>query len=131
MSKLYLLDSSVIIWHLRNRLEIVQLLTRLVDEAPLAYSPLVLFEVQAGMRDHEDEKTHQFFSSLVEVSLDARTALYAGNLWRSYRGKGITLSAIDTMLAATAIVHDIPFVSLDYRGFPMPELRLVPVPDIG
>lgn len=128
---MYLLDSNIIIWHLRNRAEIVQLLASLASDAPLAFSPLVWFEVQAGIRDHEAKKTHQFFSSLNEVPFDGEVARYAGNLWREYRAKGVTLGVIDTMLAATAIIHDIPFVTLDRRGFMMPELRLVPLPDLA
>lgn len=124
---MYLLDSDVVIWHLRGRPEIVSLVERLAQEGPLGVSSLTRIEVRAGMRPHEQAVTESFLSSVATYNLSAEVADLAADLVRRHRSQGITLPLVDAGIAATAIAANLVLVTLNPSHYPIPELRLYPM----
>ena len=119
----YVLDSCVLIQHLRGHRPTTDLLARLALEGRLCIAAISRTEVIEGMRDHEREATLQFLDALTCYAFDAPIADLAGELLRQHRAHGITLSAPDAMIAATAIGHDAVLLTYNARHFPMPELQ--------
>ena len=121
---LILVDTCIIIDHLRNRAEATAFLKQL-EQLPLV-SVLTLAELQAGVRDRKDERLlDRFIADWPVVVLDAPTARLGGSLWRRFgpsHGTGIT----DAMLAATAQRERARLATINRRHFPMLDDLLVP-----
>ncbi len=83
------------------------------------------------MRDRERFKTFELFESLDTLPVTAGIADIAGELIRTWRGRGITLSDADSIIAATAINHGLTLVTTNAKHFPMPELTIVQADEYG
>ena len=125
----YLLDSNILILHLRERPEITALLTRWGKEGTLYISVATRTEIVAGMRPHEEERTLELLDSLENLPVDEAIADRAGRLIYQYARQGIQFSFADALIAATALEHDLTLATTNSKHFPMPELRLYS-PDI-
>lgn len=123
----YLLDSNVLILHLRERPEITALLTQRGKEGTLHISVATRTEILAGMRPHEEERTMELLDSLDNLSVDEAIADQAGRLIHQYARQGIQLSFPDALISATALHHDLTLATTNPKHFPIPELRLHPL----
>jgi tRNA(fMet)-specific endonuclease VapC len=123
----YLLDSNVLILHLRERPEITALLTRWGVEGALCISVVTRTEILAGMHPHEEEHTMALLDSLMNLPVDGAIADRAGRLIYQYARQGIQLSLPDALIAATALHHDLALATTNPKHFPIPELHLCPL----
>lgn len=122
MAKL-LLDTDVIIWFLRGKREIVELIKELQKSNTLSCSPISIVEVQAGGKKGEEEITSEFLNSLEIISIDRIIANKAGELLREYKRKGITLGINDTIIGATCLTYNLVLVTYNRRDYPFKELK--------
>ncbi|MDH7485995.1 MAG: type II toxin-antitoxin system VapC family toxin [Anaerolineae bacterium] len=123
----YLLDTNVLILHLRKRPQITALLTRWGEEGALYISVVTRTEILAGMHPHEEERTMELLDSLTNLAVDKAIADHAGRLIYQYARQGIQLSFPDALISATALHHDLTLSTTNPKHFPMPELRLHPL----
>jgi len=123
----YLLDSNVLILHLRERPEITALLAQWGKEGTLYISVATRTEILAGMRPHEEEHTMELLDSLENLPVDEAIADRAGRLIYQHARQGVQFSFPDALIAATALHHDLTLVTTNPRHFPMPDLRLHPL----
>ncbi|MSQ10430.1 MAG: type II toxin-antitoxin system VapC family toxin [Dehalococcoidia bacterium] len=123
-SIMFLLDSDVLIWHLRGKPHGPVQLSSLLDEGLLCTSTLVWFEVLRGVFPHERSATLALLDALESIDVDTHVADLGGTLWKTYRERGRELGAVDCLIAATALQHDLTLVPLNLKNFPMPELRV-------
>ncbi|MFN3762012.1 MAG: type II toxin-antitoxin system VapC family toxin [Anaerolineae bacterium] len=127
----YLLDTGILIRHLRNRPGYRELLHRLAQEGQLIIASLTRLEVIQGMRDHEREATFALLDALQTHPLDAPTADLAGEMIRAWRKKGITLGGPDAVIAASALRCRATLVTTNPRHFPMEDLPVLRVDEEG
>lgn len=120
----YLLDSCMLIRHLRRHQPTTDLMTALALKGQLGIATISRTEVIEGMREHERERTMRLLNSLVCYPLDTPIADLAGEYIRCYRAKGITLDKPDAIIGATAVHHGLVLATYNSRHFPMPQLRL-------
>ena len=80
------------------------------------------------MRPSEAEKTEELLASLEFYPVTWEIAKYAGGLYREWRQKGRTLALPDLTVAAVAINYGLQLATDNPKDFPMPELRLYPLP---
>jgi predicted nucleic acid-binding protein len=120
----YLLDTGILIRHLRRRPGYRELVSRLAAEGDLYIASFTRLEVIRGMRDHEREATFALLDALLTVSLDVATADLAGEMIRAWRSQGVTLSGPDAVIAASALRCEAALVTTNPRHFPMPELTV-------
>jgi len=126
MSK-FLLDSDVIIWHLRGRKEVTEMLRDLQRFGVPACSALSVIEVQSGVKKGEEEKTDRFLGSLMVFDVNREVANQAALLIREYKAKGIRIEVPDAVIAGTCILHDLVLVTYNTKHYPIPELKFHPV----
>jgi len=124
-NKGFLLDTTVLIDFLRGRREIVCLLEKLVEEAPLACCPVTVTEVFSGVRPEELTRVEELLDALHYCAIQYSTARRAGFYRRDYQKKGITLTISDTLIAAVAAENSLTLVTKNVRHFPMPELSVI------
>jgi predicted nucleic acid-binding protein len=123
----FLLDSDIIIWHLRGREEVTMMLRDLQRFGVPGCSALSLLEVQLGVKKGEEEKTNYFFGHLKVFDVNREVASKAAQLIREYRGKGVTLDIPDAVIAATCILNDMVLVTYNRKHYPIKELEFYTV----
>lgn len=121
----YLLDSDVLIWHLRGKQKIKELIISLAKSDLLHCSSLTVAEIEAGMRKKEEQDTIQLINSLKIESVDTLIAKHAGSYIRNYRKKGQTLDIVDAIIAATAVIRNMVLVTANAKHYPMPDIDLL------
>ena len=123
MSK-YLLDSDIIIWHLRGRKEITEMLKDLQKSGLPGCSAISVMEVQLGIKTKGEEwKTSGFLESLKVFDVNMNIAKIAARLIREYKAKGVTIDIPNSIIAGTCILHDLILVTYNKRHYPIPELK--------
>lgn len=130
MSK-YLLDSDIIIWHLRGRREITEMLKDLQRSGLPACSAISVLEVQLGVKTKDEEgKTNRFLESLKVFDVNMDIAKIAAQLIRVHKTKGVTMDIPDSIIASTCILHDLILVTYNRRHYPISELKFHLPPQI-
>jgi predicted nucleic acid-binding protein len=122
----YLLDTCVLIRHLRRHQLTTDLLSDLALQGELGVATITRVEIVEGMRAHERQDTLRLLDSLISYTLDNAIADLSGEFIRRYRVQGVTLDKPDAIIGATAVRHGLILVTYNSRHFPMRELRLHP-----
>jgi hypothetical protein len=126
----YLLDSNVLIRHLRRHQPTTDLLAALTLDGQLGIATISRTEIIEGMRDHERDKTRLLLDALMAYPLTIPIADLTGDYLRHYRAQGVILDKPDVIIAATAAYHGLTVVTYNVKDFPMAELRLyAPMPE--
>jgi predicted nucleic acid-binding protein len=126
----YLLDSSVLIDAINGRNGRPQFLAQLSQQNILmACCSINVTELYMGMRPGEEAKTGRFLRSLEFYQVTWEIAQLAGDLFRQWRRKGLTLGLGDVTIAAVAIANKLVLVTDNPKHFPMPELQLLQLPE--
>jgi predicted nucleic acid-binding protein len=126
----YLLDTSVIIDVLNGKRNRDQFLKGLLSQGDmLACCAVNVSEVYAGMRPKEESRTEALLQSLEYYDITWDVARLAGLLKRDYSKKGQTLSLSDTKIAAVALEYNLTLITDNVKHYPMPKLKLYPVPE--
>jgi len=127
----YLLDSGILIRHLRDHKGYPELLDRLTDEGDVLISVMTRFEVVRGMKDKERDSTLDLLSSLDTVMMNNEIADMAGEIVRSGRAKGISHGEADAIIAATAMQHGLALVTTNAKHFSMHNLIVFEADEVG
>ena len=130
MSK-FLLDTDVIIWHLRGRPEVTKALRDLQAFSVPSCSALSILEVRVGMKRGEEYKTGLFLGSLTVFDVTRQIADRAADLIRDQKVKGVTLDLPDAVIAGTCMLHDLTLVTYNTKHYPMEEIKFHPLPPLG
>lgn len=126
----YLLDSGLVIRHLRGRRHIVQFIRSLGSLGRLSIATITRLEVHAGMASDERYATQKLLSRFATIPLDRDIADRAGDLLRESRIKGLMMAVPDAVIAATAITQNLTLVTLNTDHFAgLSGLSLAPLPE--
>jgi hypothetical protein len=117
-----LIDTDVVIDHLRGVAEAMECLLGIVDSDEIpALSVVTVAEIEAGVREEERAAVESLLGSFTLLEVDAPIALLAGGLRRIYGPThGVLLP--DAIIAATAVVHGRTLYTLNRKHYPMPEV---------
>jgi predicted nucleic acid-binding protein len=128
----YLLDTGLVIRHLRGQRKVVRVLRGLGKEGRLSISAITRLEVRAGMVPEERYATQKLLSRFVTCEVDSAVADRAGDLIARKRAEGITITIAvpDAIIAATAIQQGLSLVTLNPAHFiGLAGLSLFPWPE--
>lgn len=119
-----LVDTSVLIDHLRGHQAAADLLDEERRANRLHASEITRLEVLAGMRPAEEEDTLALLSTLVWHPVDRSVAEEAGALGRRWLPSHHTVDGADLAIAATALLLRARLLTVNVRHFPMfPDLQ--------
>lgn len=113
-----LIDTDIAIDYLRGDQAVLPLMQQLWQEEAAALSVLSIYELTAGMRDKEKNATLHFIDACTIINLTRPISIKAGELYRKFRAKGITLAPVDCLIAATALVNGFKIATLNVRHYP-------------
>lgn len=124
-----LLDTTFLIDVLNDRRGRADLMERLIlEQHTLACCAINVAEVYAGLRAPETQKTETLLRQLAYLPIRWEAARLAGELKRDWARQGMTLTLIDTTIAAVCLSEGLTLVTDNRKHFPMPELSLYPLP---
>jgi len=124
-----LLDTTVMIDVIRFRNQRNKFLAELARSGHRLYtSTLNIAELYAGIRPGESARLEALLSGLEYYELSASIARLAGQMRNAWAQKGRTLTLADAIVAATAIDRGCALLTDNRKDFPMPEVRLYPLP---
>jgi len=126
----YILDTGVLIRHLRDYQGYPELVDRLTDEGDVFISAMTRLEIVRGMREREDA-TFELLESLDTVDVTKWVADQAGEIIRYWKTRGITLGDADAVIAASALQHALTLVTTNPKHFLMPELTVLQADEQG
>lgn len=114
-----LLDSDVLIAHLRGVSEARDWLVEARRRAPLAVSALSVCEITGGMRSGERREVAGLLGRLRVEPVTEAIGRRAGEFMRSYRRSHGAIGTVDYLIAATADINGFELATLNVRHFPM------------
>jgi predicted nucleic acid-binding protein len=115
-----LIDSSVWIDYFTERpLPHAEMLaSRLERGLPVATTGIVIQELLQGVRtDREAGQLRVRLSRLQYLPAGKTTHVTAAMLYRKTRAQGVTVPAVDALIAAVAVQNDIPLLTADVEHF--------------
>lgn len=116
----YVVDTTVLIDHLRGRPQAMRLLEELVGQGHELRSPcIVRTEVLAGMRPGEEEKTLRLFGLLGWDDVTVAEADAAGHLGRAVLRQRPGIDAADLLIAELAQRLGATLLTTNVKHFPM------------
>jgi predicted nucleic acid-binding protein len=113
-----IIDTDVAIDFLRGVAYAQPLMAGLWSGGHAVLSVLTVYELTAGMRDAEKVVTHNFIEACAIEPVSTEIAFKGGELYRKYRAKGITLTSLDCLIAATAMVKSYKVATRNVRHYP-------------
>ena len=122
----YLLDTTILINHLRGHPEVAELITSLAGQGhQLGLCCINVAELYSGLNPGEQARAEGLVDSLDFYEITREAAKQAGRFRYDFARRGITLSSADTLIAATAIEEVATLITANVRDFPMQDLQLL------
>lgn len=113
-----LVDTDVAIDYLRGLEFARELMLKLWKSNSAFLSILSVYELYAGMRDDEEEDTENFINACVMEDITLDITKKAGYAYRLNRKKGITLTSIDCLVYATAVISGHRIATRNHDHYP-------------
>lgn len=114
-----LVDTDVLIAHLRGVEPARNWLRKTRAAGPLAVSVVSIAELTGGMRSVERREVWALLGALRAEPVTELVARRAGELMRQYRRSHNGIGIADYLIAATAQLHGQQLATLNVRHFPM------------
>ena len=114
-----LVDSDVLITHLRGQQVARDWLIEQRRVERLVVSAVTVAEVLGGMRSAERHEVRDLIASFDCQPVSEQVAQRAGELRRTYRRSHAAIGIADYLIAATAKEHRLQLATLNVRHFPM------------
>jgi predicted nucleic acid-binding protein len=122
---LYLLDTTVLIGHLRGDETVTKLLLDLLaDQHSLGTSCVNIAEVERGIRPKESRAANKLLSRLRFLDTTREAAMRAGRYQAEFEKRGRTIHTADALIVGTARAHGAILLTDNVRDFPMRDIRL-------
>lgn len=112
-----LLDTGILISHLRNIPGVKQLLLKIAQQFNLSISAVTVVEIWQGAKPGEVEATKKFMQGFKVIPLNSYLAEKSGKLAAELRSKGINADFADIIIAATAREYNAPVLTTNGKHF--------------
>lgn len=122
---LYLLDTTVLIAHMRGDEAVTKLLLDLLaDRHSLGTSCVNVAEVERGIRPKERKAADALLTRLRFFETTREAATRAGRYQAQYERRGVTIHTADALVAGTARAHGAILLTDNVRDFPMRDIKV-------
>lgn len=120
----YIIDTDVLIDHLRKEKKAIDFLTKCVEEeSDLFCSVIAKTEIYAGARQNEYKDIEKLFASFGIIEINDEIAVNAGKYLNQFRKThGIEIG--DALMAATAKMSKMALVTRNIKHYPMKDIKI-------
>jgi len=127
-----LIDTSIIIDHLRKRNKRKSLLFHIVDQYRLHTSTIVEFELFVGATTPEKVQDIEYILQFcMIIPLTSEIVQYAAHLYQRLIHSNQRVEIQDVLIASTAAIYELPVMTLNHEHFARIEsLTLLPIPTL-
>lgn len=126
MQRSLLIDSDVLIDHLRKERKALDFLAAEIEEGSLLFiSVISRTEILAGMKSGEEEAVKSLFELMKPVDIDVTIADKAGEYLRKF-SKSHALNIGDAVIAATSHEMTLKLITKNVKHYPMKDIEIVP-----
>lgn len=122
---MYLIDTDIIIWVLRDNKKYANLLINLSRKGSLCISTVTIAEIYKNVYPAELIKTENLLNELQSLDVTPLIAKQAGLYWQEYSKQLQNLSLMDCLIAGCANVNNLTLVSLNKKHFPMKDIQIL------
>lgn len=122
---MYLLDTDILIWILRNNQEIIKKISNLKNKSFLCISVISIAEIYQNIFPAELTNTEDLLNQHIVFDVDQKIAKIAGLYWQQYVKQLKNLSLTDCLIAGTANLNNLTLVSLNAKHFPMKDIQVL------
>lgn len=119
-----LVDTDIAIDYLRGIHYAKELMLSLWDEDRAYLGILSVYELYAGMGDNEEADTENFINACSIEPVTLEITKKAGEIYRSNRKGGITLTSIDCLVYATALLKGHKIATRNKEHYPNKKILL-------
>ena len=122
---MYLIDTDIIIWVLRDNQKYKNLLKKLSRKGVLSISTITIAEVYKNIFPTEYTNTEELLDQFESIDVTSSIAKQGGFYWQQFHKKLQNLSLADCLIAGTANVNNLKLVSLNTKHFPMDDIKIL------
>lgn len=122
---MFLLDSDIVVWVLRNEPKILKAVEKLATKDQLAVSTITIAEIFKNIFPEELPRTNNFFLNNSIFDVTSEIAKQSGYYWQDFHKKLANLSITDCIVAATAKNEKAKLVTLNNKHFPMKDIEVL------
>ncbi len=120
-----LIDTDILADFFRKKQYAKTLVYQLLKREVLYVSALTIAELRTGFTPEQSEFfLPKLYTIVVIKEVTREIAERAGALRFEYARKGKSLSMIDTIIAATALLNNYQLITRNQKDYPMPEIQL-------
>ena len=113
-----LIDTSIIIGHIRNKQKNKTLLYRFFNnDFEVFISTVTTFEIYNGINQENIKLVNTLFSRLIPISFNSQIAKYSSVIYNELRTENKIIEIRDIFIAATAIDCKLPLSTLNTKHF--------------
>ena len=125
----YILDTTLLIDHLRGRKEAAELVDTLaLDGHRIGVCCVSITELYSGLGQDARVEADDLTDAMEYYEVSREIAKEAGRYRYEFARRGTTLATTDTLIAATAIAEGAILITGNTRDFPMEEIELLEQP---
>lgn len=125
MASSLLLDSDILIDHLRKEQKALEYMQREISVGSLLFiSVISRTEILSGVRKGEEETIQSLFDLLTPVDVDIAIADQAGEYLMKF-AKSHAVSIGDAIIAASAKEMGVILVSRNIKHYPMKDIKII------
>lgn len=119
-----IIDTDIAIDYLRGLEQAKKLMQRLWEGNTAHISILSVYELYAGMRENEAKDTENFINACIIEPVTVEICEKAGEIYKRPRNQGTTLTSIDCLVNATAILGSHKVATKNDRHYPDKKILL-------
>ncbi|HTK17921.1 MAG TPA: type II toxin-antitoxin system VapC family toxin [Mucilaginibacter sp.] len=117
-NEVVLLDTSILIEYYRKKDKSKSVLFHLFQTYSIfAVSAVTHFEIYTGSSNNQIDFWNEFFREITVLPFNAEISREAANIDAALKKKNKQIAVPDLFIAATAIYHNIPLVTLNRKHF--------------
>lgn len=112
------IDTSIFIEHLRKKNKANSRLSMIPDTSLLFVSSITVFELLMGANDSQKKTdVDELLSGVFIIEFDKQIAEKSAEIYRDLKKKNLLIEFRDIFIAATALVHNVPVKTLNFKHF--------------
>ena len=126
----FLVDTSILLVHVRVGSAKSPYLKALALYGIAVVSEMSVFEVEVGgLKAGRVDEFNYFFGPISSANIDRAVVMKAAEIHADLLRKNLVIGLPDTLIAATALVHQLPLLTVNTKHFSrVANLQLLPLP---